>query len=215
MESCMRAAEQPEKSTDRLRLAAGSHLRGAAEVCCRLADHDVDCLLSAARLLAATLQAGGKVLLCGNGGSAADCQHLAAEFVGRLSKDHERGALAAIALTTDTSILTAIGNDYGFDAVFRRQVEAFGRPGDLLIGISTSGNSPNVIGAIHAAKTIPMRTIALTGQGGAMATMVDVAISVPSANAQHVQESHLVIEHILCDLAEQLLFAGSSPEPRS
>ena len=146
------------------------------------------------------------MLLGGNGGSAADCQHMAAEFVSRLTKDFERPALPAIALTTDTSFLTAFANDCGYDDVFARQVQALGKPGDLLIGIRTSGNSPNVVRAMAAAKAAQMRTLALTGDGGQLRRMADVVVAVPSANTQHIQEAHLVIEHILCELVENALF---------
>jgi phosphoheptose isomerase len=163
-------------------------------------------ILAAARLIVDTFRSGGKILLCGNGGSAADCQHLAAELVSRFSKDLDRPALPAIALTTDTSFLTAFSNDCGFEGVFERQVQALGKPGDLLFAISTSGNSPNVIRAVEAAAKAGMRTVALTGNGGRLAKMADVAIAVPSADTQHIQEAHLAIEHVLCELVESMLF---------
>jgi len=163
-------------------------------------------ILAAANLIAKTFRAGGKLLLCGNGGSAADCQHMAAEFVSRLTKDFERPALPAIALTTDTSFLTAFTNDCGFEGVFERQIQALGKPGDALIGISTSGNSQNVTQAIEAARETNMYTICLAGSGGCLEKMTDVAISVPSTNTQYIQETHLVIEHILCELVEWHLF---------
>jgi phosphoheptose isomerase len=191
---------------DYLRQRTRDHLFGTAELARQVADENVDAIVAAADLIAETFRGGGKLLMCGNGGSAADCQHLAAEFVSRLSRQFERKALPAIALTTDSSILTAIGNDYGYQVVFSRQVEALGRPGDVLLGISTSGSSPNVVEAFRMAKTIPMRTISLTGPGGCLADVADVAICVPGQNPQHVQELHLAIEHLLCDLAEQKLF---------
>lgn len=157
-------------------------------------------------LLVESFRGGGKVLLCGNGGSAADCQHVAAEFVSLLRQDRPRAALPAIALTTDTSFLTARANDFGFDEVFSRQVEALGRAGDVLIGISTSGNSRNVVDAVRAAREQGVHTIGLLGEGGALTEMVDVAIVVPSTNTQHVQEAMLAIEHILCELTEHQLF---------
>jgi phosphoheptose isomerase len=162
--------------------------------------------VSAAGLIADAFRSGGKVLLCGNGGSAADCQHVAAEFVSILRRDFERPGLPAIALTTDTSFLTAYANDFGYEGVFARQVEALGKAGDLLVGISTSGNSPNVIRAVESALRIGMRTIALTGLGGRLPAMADVAVSVPSADTQHIQEAHLAIEHIICELVERHLF---------
>jgi len=157
-------------------------------------------------IIAGAFLAGGKLLLCGNGGSAADCQHMAAEFVSRLSRHFDRRALPALALTTDTSFLTAFGNDYSFEGIFERQVEALGTDGDVLIAISTSGNSPNVLRAVEAARKKNIRTIALTGNSGGLATVVDLAISVPSANTQYIQETHLAVEHVLCELVESTLF---------
>jgi D-sedoheptulose 7-phosphate isomerase len=141
---------------------------------------------------------------------------MAAEFVSRFSKDLDRRALPAIALTTDTSFLTAFGNDCGFEGIFQRQVEALGSPGDLLIGISTSGNSPNVIRALETARKRNMVTIALTGNGGRLATMADIVIAVPSSDTQYIQEAHLAVEHTLCELVEFILFRepGMSPEKR-
>jgi phosphoheptose isomerase len=194
-----------------LRQRAEDHLLGTVETGRRVLDGAVPAILAAAELIVDTLQSGGKLLLCGNGGSAADCQHMAAEFVSRLSRHFERRALPAIALTTDTSILTAVGNDCGFQLVFRRQVEALARAGDLLIGISTSGGSENVIEAVAAAKAVSARTIAIIGSGGRLAEMADVAISVPSTNQQNVQELHLAVEHILCDLVECSLFSDVHP----
>jgi D-sedoheptulose 7-phosphate isomerase len=159
-----------------------------------------------ARLLIEALDSGHKLLLCGNGGSAADSQHIAAELVGKLLV--KRRALPAIALTTDTSALTALGNDFGFETVFQRQVEALGQPGDVLIGISTSGNSPNVLEAVKLARKMSLKTVGLTGRGGgALAGAVDQALTVPSDNTQRIQESHIMIGHILCELIEAH-FAG-------
>ncbi len=155
-------------------------------------------IAAAGQTIAACLQRGGKVLLCGNGGSAADAQHLAAELSGRYVK--ERRALAGIALTTDTSALTAIGNDYGFDQIFSRQVEALGRPGDLLIGISTSGNSPNVIRAVASAKELGLRTLGLLGRdGGQLAGLMDEALVVPSTVTARIQEVHQMVYHFWCE----------------
>jgi len=131
---------------------------------------------------------------------------MAGEFVSRLTKDFERPGLPAIALTTDTSFLTAFANDCGFEGVFERQVQALGKAGDVLIGISTSGNSTNVIRAVEAAMAAEIRTIVLTGSGGRLAEMADIAISVPSVNTQYIQETHLAIEHILCHLVERDVF---------
>ena len=161
-------------------------------------------IVDAAALIAQCLRSGGKLLFFGNGGSAADAQHLAAEFVGRFRI--ERQALPAIALTTDSSILTAVGNDYGFDQIFTRQVQALGRPGDVAIGISTSGNSPNVTGAIKEATKQDLKTIGLAGKdGGSLAKCVDVSITVASTNVARIQECHISIGHILCELVEKEL----------
>lgn len=182
------------------------HLRVSSALTQVVAEQCQDAIVAAARMIAGVLRAGGKLLLCGNGGSAADCQHMAGELVNRLSADFPRPALPAVALTTDTSILTALSNDVGFDAVFARQVQALGRPGDVLLSISTSGTSPNVLRAVETARRIPLATIALTGMGGRLKDMVDVVVAVPSENVQHVQEAHLAIEHILCYLVERELF---------
>jgi D-sedoheptulose 7-phosphate isomerase len=164
-------------------------------------------MLSAVKVLVACFQAGGKVLLCGNGGSAADAQHLAAEFVGRLSGERERRALPALALSSNTSSLTALGNDYGFAQIFVRQVEALGRAGDVLIGISTSGDSQNVVEAVRLAKGKGLTTIGLLGKGGGqLRALVDIAIVVPGSNTPRIQEGHIAVGHFLCDLVEQVLF---------
>ncbi|GAM08174.1 phosphoheptose isomerase [Geobacter sp. OR-1] len=156
-------------------------------------------------LLSEALDGGNKLIIMGNGGSAADAQHFAAEIVGRFKM--ERRALPAIALTTDSSILTAIGNDYGFDRVFARQVEAFARPGDVVVGISTSGSSENVVIALEAAKGFGCRTVGLLGRdGGSIAAMVDLGLVVPSDNTPRIQEGHITIIHIVCDLLEKRLF---------
>lgn len=156
------------------------------------------------QLLAKSLAAGGTLFWCGNGGSASDSQHLAAELVGRFKKN--RRPLRSIALTTDTSILTCITNDFGYNDIFLRQVEALGRSGDVLIGISTSGNSENVLCAFKAAKELGMTTIALLGKGGGPAKeMVDHSITIPSNTTARIQESHILIGHILCELIEQEL----------
>lgn len=169
-------------------------------------------VVQATQLMTESFRNGGKLLLCGNGGSAADCQHMAAEFVSRLSKDFERPAIAAIALTTDTSFLTAYANDISYEGVFERQVEALGRASDVLLGISTSGSSKNVVRAFEYAHRIGMSTIALCGAKGKLIEMATVAISVPSDNTQFIQESHLAIEHLLCELTEFELYGeGRAP----
>ena len=155
----------------------------------------------------AAFRQGNRVLLAGNGGSAADAQHIAAEFVGRYAFD--RPGLPAIAFTTDTSMLTAIGNDYGFDQIFCRQLEANGRKGDVFIGISTSGNSPNVIAALQRARELDIITVGFTGQGGGeMHSLCDHCIKVPSMSTPRIQESHIMLGHIICDLVEETLFGG-------
>jgi D-sedoheptulose 7-phosphate isomerase len=158
-------------------------------------------ILAAAQLLISTLTAGNKVLLFGNGGSAADAQHIAAELSGRFRR--ERRALPAIALTTDTSALTAISNDYGYEAVFARQVEALARPGDLLVGISTSGNSPNVLAGLRAGQQAGAQRLGLTGaSGGQMKALCDLCLCIPSDNTARIQEMHILIGHILCEAVE-------------
>lgn len=162
---------------------------------------NLDLIEKAADALIRSLKSGGKILLFGNGGSAADSQHIAAEFIGRFQK--ERKALPAIALTTDTSALTALGNDYTFDIVFSRQVEALGRSGDVAIGISTSGNSKNVVEGILKAKSLGLTTITLTGNdGGKLAPLSDMALIVPSKVTARIQESHITISHAICELVE-------------
>ena len=154
---------------------------------------------------------GKKTLLAGNGGSAADAQHIAAELVGRYGFD--RPSIPSLALTTDTSNLTAIGNDYGYDKVFSRQLEGMGSEGDLFIGISTSGNSQNIVNAFESAKTKGITTVALVGRdGGKMAQMADVALIVPSNDTPRIQESHILIGHILCDIIEKELFGNGVGE---
>ena len=168
--------------------------------------HQLPLIEKAADALVACVKSGKKVLFFGNGGSASDSQHLAAEFVGRYEK--ERRALPAIALTTDTSILTAVGNDYGFDRIFERQVAALGQKGDVAFAISTSGNSKNVIAAVQKAKELGIYTIGLTGCGGGqLKSMVDLAIVVPSQKTSRVQETHIMIGHILCERVDETFSA--------
>ena len=158
----------------------------------------------AAASIAECLRRGNKLLFFGNGGSASDSQHLAAEFVGRYEK--ERRAWPAIALTTDTSILTAVGNDYGFDRVFERQIEALGKKGDVLFAISTSGNSKNVLKGVQKAKELGLFVIGLTGgSGGELKALADLPIVIPSKKTSRIQESHIMIGHILCECVDELL----------
>ena len=164
-------------------------------------------IVAASRLVAEAMANGRKLMICGNGGSAADSQHIAAEFVSVLNLSFPRQGLPAIALTTDSSMLTASANDFGFEGVFSRQVQALGRSGDVLLGITTSGNSKNVVAAIAYAHEMGIKTIGLTGgRNGKIDLAVDVAICVPSTSTQHIQELHIAIGHILCDLVERSLF---------
>jgi len=161
----------------------------------QIADCIIDCL-----------KKGRKVIFFGNGGSAADSQHLSAEFVGRFKKD--RKAMAAVSLTTDTSILTSLANDYGYDVIFAKQIEALGNKGDVAVGISTSGRAKNVVAALKKAKEMELKTIALTGgDGGMVARVADLSLIVPSKITARIQESHITIGHIICELAEEALCA--------
>ncbi len=164
-----------------------------------------------ARAMTATLRGGGKILWCGNGGSAGDSQHLAAEIVGRFRR--ERRGLASMALTTDTSILTSVANDYGYEAVFSRQVEALGAPGDLLVGISTSGNSANVLAALEAARSQGLVTVAFTGAGGGkLGALADHLLAIGSRETARIQEAHILVGHMLCDWIELDWVAGQAGE---
>jgi D-sedoheptulose 7-phosphate isomerase len=171
-----------------------------------LADQNIaETIVTIGELTAQSMQNGGKLLVAGNGGSAADAQHLVAEFVVRLTVD--RPALRAIALTTDTSILTAAGNDFGYDTVFSRQIEALGQPRDIFLGISTSGNSKNIINALHQAKKQGLTTVGFTGgTGGHMSALCDYNIIIPSDVTMNIQESHLALEHIFCMVVERFTF---------
>ncbi len=180
--------------------------RDAASTAAKLADSDEvrAKVAGAARVMIEALTSGGKVLLCGNGGSAADCQHVAGELVGRFLR--ERKGIAAVALTTDPSVVSSVANDYGFEDVFRRQVEALGRQGDVLVAYSTSGESRNVLRAVEEAKGLGIRTIGLTGaSGGRVASAVEIAIRVPSDETPRIQECHEIIGHALCAIVEEAL----------
>lgn len=173
----------------------------------KMIDSCVDDLLNAVNILVDAYKQGHKLLLCGNGGSAADCQHIATEFMIRLNHELKRPALAAIALTTDTSNLTAGGNDIGFENVFARNIEGLGSEGDILLAISTSGNSGNVIKAVEMAHNKKMKVIGfLGGTGGKLKNLVDVSVVIPSPNTQRIQEGHITSAHILCELTELELF---------
>lgn len=161
-------------------------------------------IVTVAEQIIGVLHAGGKVLICGNGGSAADSQHFAAELVGRFRR--ERPSWAAIALTVDASILTSLGNDFGFEQIFARQVQALGRPGDILVAISTSGSSKNVLAAVKVATTKGVKTIGMTGAGSSqLESMVDFHLPIPSTNTAFIQQGHMAVIHILCGLIEDSL----------
>jgi D-sedoheptulose 7-phosphate isomerase len=192
--------------SDELREHITRELRAGAEARLKLADACLEGLLEIAEAIRASLAAGGKLLLFGNGGSAADAQHIAAEFVCRFSRDRE--ALAAIALTTDSSIMTSISNDYGFEQIFARQIRALGRRGDVAIGISTSGSSRNVVEGMKVARAMGLTSVALTGaKGEEFARLADFALVVPSTVTSHIQEGHIVLLHTLCEAAESLLLS--------
>ena len=179
-------------------------LKNSADLKYHVAETLSDQILNAARTIRDCLSNGGKLLLMGNGGSAADCQHIAAELIGRFKK--ERKAIPALALTVDSSSLTALGNDYGFDTIFARQVEALAAPNDAVLGISTSGNSINVILGLNTARELGAKTIGLMGNdGGSMKDSVDIGIIVPSDDTARIQEVHISIGHIICEIIEQEL----------
>ena len=193
-----------------------SHFRRSQQAVERaLADEKfVAATVAIAERISAALKSGGKVLLAGNGGSAADAQHIAAEFVGRFIDD--RAPLAAIALTTDTSALTSIGNDYGFDKVFERQVRALGRKGDVFIGISTSGRSPNVVEALQAARELGLTTIGFTRDAQTtMHALCDLTLAVPAEETALIQQLHITAGHAICHLVEHELFGAKSGTKRS
>ncbi len=182
-------------------------LKESSEVKLKIEQECKTPILNAVELISASYRKSHKLLLCGNGGSAADCQHIATEFMIRLSHDFKRPALAAIALTTDSSNLTAGGNDIGFENVFARNVEGLGNPGDVLLAISTSGNSANIIKAVEKAKGKDIKVIGLLGgTGGKLKSQVDIPIVIPSSNVQRIQEGHITCAHIICELVENELY---------
>jgi D-sedoheptulose 7-phosphate isomerase len=187
--------------------AVSRHFTRSRELLLRVTDdHDFLAAVGAiADRIAQTLRSGGKLLIAGNGGSAADAQHVAAEFLSRFGFD--RNPLPAIALTTDTSVLTAIGNDYGFEHIFERQVRGLGRKGDMLIAISTSGRSPNVIAGLQAARNIGMTTIGFCGSAGEMRALCDLLLAVPSDETALIQQIHISAFHAICGIVERELFA--------
>ncbi len=193
--------------TERLRQRASQHFLDSIAVKQEAEKILPDSIAKGVLAIVECLRSGGKVMACGNGGSAADAQHFAAELVGRFER--ERQELAAIALTTDTSILTAIGNDYGYDDIFSKQVRGLGKKDDILLGISTSGNSKNVVKAIEAAKKIGMKVITFTGNGGGKIAELldqnDIHLCAPSNRTARIQETHLVLLHALCDGVDHIL----------
>jgi D-sedoheptulose 7-phosphate isomerase len=195
-------------SLDRVR----EYLLETSRTASRTAERCAPEILGAAAAIVASVREGGKILFCGNGGSAGDAQHLATEFVSTLTLDRRRAAIPAIALTTDTSLLTAVANDFGFESVFARQVEALGRPGDVLVGISTSGNSENVVRAFAQAKAGGLRTISLTGEsGGMLAPAADIQIRVPSSETSHIQEAHIAVGQLIAFLVQDELYPADGP----
>lgn len=191
-------------SEDHISIKINEHLNGHLRTMEKVVQQMIPDIRRCALTLIDVMRRGNKLLIMGNGGSAADAQHMAAEFVGRFLLN--RKALPAIALTTDSSILTAVGNDFGFEEVFRRQIEALAAPGDIVFGISTSGQSHNVLVALELAKERGCKTLALAGKdGGPIAQIVDLALVVPGSHTPYIQEAHLTIIHILCDLVEEAL----------
>ncbi len=187
-----------------MRKSIENHFKRHAEVMAIVAEELTPAIISSVSTIIAALNAGNKLLIMGNGGSAADAQHFAAEFVGRFLR--ERRALPAIALTTDTSLLTAVGNDFGFDQIFKRQVEALAQPGDVVIGISTSGHSANVALAMSTAQQLGCKTIGMLGRdGGVIAPLSDIQLTVPVQETPHIQEAHITMIHLICDLVEQAI----------
>jgi D-sedoheptulose 7-phosphate isomerase len=185
-------------------------LNESSETKIKIKDQLTDEIIKAVDLLSSCFNYGNKLLLCGNGGSAADCQHIATELMIRLNHHIQRPALPAIALTTDTSNLTAGGNDIGFENVFARNIDGLGNKGDVLLAISTSGNSPNVIKAVDMAHKKGMKVIGfLGGNGGKLKDNVDLSIIIPSSNVQRIQEGHITVAHIICELVEDKLYGKS------
>ena len=204
----MKAFIVTDWSENILREKVASQLKDSADVKREMQKRGVEPIIAAASMIAGVFkEGGGTVFFCGNGGSAADSQHLATEFIVRLTSARNRRALPAIALTTNTSTLTAASNDYGFDSVFSRQVEALGKEGDILICISTSGNSQNLLKAAETAKAIGMKLIGFLGaKPGLLGPMMDICINIPANNCQRVQEGHITAGHIIVGLVEFLLF---------
>jgi len=205
----------PDATNESLLRHIRDHFEASAETKRRYAAEHADQLVTVAGWVADCFAAGGKLLLCGNGGSAAEAQHIAAEFTSVLSQTFPRRALPAISLTTDSSFLTARGNDYGFDSVFSRQLEALGRPGDLLFAYTTSGNSKNVLAAVGTARQLGIRTVGFTGRaGGKMKEQVDLALCAPADATAYIQECHTAMGHVIVAVAEKMMFnADGSDKP--
>jgi D-sedoheptulose 7-phosphate isomerase len=201
----LRATSNNQQSTESTaQQRAIAELIEGSNVLRLIADCLVPDIVTVAEHIINTLQTGGKILICGNGGSAADAQHFAAELVGRFRR--ERPGWSAMALTVDASILTSLGNDYGFEQIFARQVQAQGRSGDMLVAISTSGRSKNVLAAVEVASALGMRTVGLTGQGTSkLGELVDHHLPIPSDNTTYIQQGHMAVIHVLCELVEEHL----------
>jgi len=189
-----------------------AYLSRSAEVITHTGESCSESIAQAAHIITECFENNGKLMICGNGGSAAESQHMAAELTHRLSAAVEWRALPAIALTTDTSLLTECADDYGFESIFKRQIEALGRSGDVLLGISTSGSSANVVAAMRQARKQDLKTLALVGSSGEMVTLADCAICIPDADPQSIQEAQLVVIHILCAIVEQGIVIPQSDE---
>ena len=204
----MKLTSNDQRSTAEQKAIA--ELIEGSDVLRQTALHLVPAIVIVAERMIDTLRAGGKILICGNGGSAADAQHFAAELVGRYRR--ERPGWSAIALTVDPSVLTSLCNDYGFEQIFARQVQALGRPGDILVAISTSGRSKNVLAAVETASALGIRTVGLTGQGTSqLGEIVDHHLPIPSTNTAFIQQAHIAVIHIICELVEERLSGGTPP----
>ena len=193
-----------------LKEVVSNYMGESARVKKLVAESCVPDIAKAIDLIEAAFRGGNKLMICGNGGSAADSQHMAAEFTSRLTKEFDRPSLPALALTTDTSFITAFANDCGYDGLFARQIEGLGKSGDVLLGITTSGGSRNVLLAIEQSQKMGISVIALTGENGLRSGSADAVIAVPSKDTQYIQESHLSIEHIICAQVEQRLYGQAS-----
>jgi D-sedoheptulose 7-phosphate isomerase len=201
-----KVAEKESSSREQRLQLLGRWLSESAEVKLKIKETLGEAIVEAAEKVAAAIKRGNKILFCGNGGSAADCQHLATEFVVRLKAGDDREPYPAVALTTDTSLLTASANDFGFENIFVRQIEALGKGGDILIAISTSGNSENMVRATESAKKLGIEVVGLLGQsGGKLLRLVDLPLLVPSHEVPRIQEGHITLGHVICELVEKII----------